>query len=79
MLKKIATSAALTAAATVALMTASPAYAHHDVVTSGNGSVLSGNQLVAKANVPVNVCGNAIAVLGNAGASCKNSGANVVY
>ena len=65
----------LLAAGFVALGTG-VAFAHGDVVTSGNGSIGGGNQIVADADVPINVCGNAVgALIGMAGASCTDSNA----
>lgn len=77
MLKKLLAAGALTAAAAGAALTASPAYAHDGVTTSGDGGILSGTQILNDVNIGVNVCGNAIAVLGVANAVCHGGDAEV--
>lgn len=67
MLKKLASTGMLMAAAGSVMLIGVPANAD---TTSGNGSILGGNQVNIPISIPINVCGNAIAILGIAGAGC---------
>ena len=69
MLRKIAATGIVAAAATGALMMAAPAQA--DDYTRGDHSILGGNQIFVPVSVPVNVCGNSIAVIGFAFSGCE--------
>jgi hypothetical protein len=73
-LKKLTAAGIVAAAASGALLLASPANAGID--TNGSGGVLSGNQVVVPVSIPVNVCGNSIAVIGISRAGCRG-GASV--
>ena len=74
MLKKLTAAGIVAAAASGALLMASPANAGID--TNGSGGVLSGNQVIVPVSIPVNVCGNSIAVIGISRAGCRG-GASV--
>jgi hypothetical protein len=68
-LKKFTAAGIVAAAATGAILMASPANAGID--TDGSGSILGGNQVIVPISIPVNVCGDAIAVVGHSQASCR--------
>jgi hypothetical protein len=68
MIKKLTAAGVLAAAASGAMLLASPAYA--DNHTNGRGGVASGNQVVAPITAPILACGNSAAVLGLAGSGC---------
>lgn len=68
MLKKLTVAGIVAAAATGAVLMASPANAGID--TDGTGGILSGNQIIVPISIPVDLCGNAIAVVGYSGAAC---------
>jgi len=75
-LTKLTAAGLVAAAASGALILASPAHAGID--TSGDGGVLSGNQVLVPVSIPVDVCGDAIAIVGRARAGCRG-GASVGY
>lgn len=69
MLKKLTAAGIVAAAASGALLMASPANAGID--TDGSGGILSGNQVIAPVSIPVNICGNSIAIIGISQAGCR--------
>jgi hypothetical protein len=73
-LKKLTAAGIVAAAASGALLIASPANAGID--TNGSGGILSGNQVIVPVSIPVNVCGDSIAILGISRAGCRG-GASV--
>jgi hypothetical protein len=75
-LTKLTAAGLVAAAASGALILASPAHAGID--TSGDGGILAGNQVLAPVSIPVILCGNAVAIVGHAGAGCR-SGAPAGY
>src|SRR3569833_4132007 len=68
-LKKLTAAGIVAAAASGALLLASPANAGID--TNGSGGILSGNQVIVPVSIPVNVCGNSVAVIGFSRAGCR--------
>jgi ChpA-C len=74
-LKKLTVAGVAAAAASGALLLASPA-ANAGIDTDGRGGVLSGNQVIVPVSIPVDVCGNAISVIGVSEAGCRG-GASV--
>jgi hypothetical protein len=75
-LKKLTAAGIVAAAASGALLMASPAGAATDTGTNGNGGVFSGNQVIVPVSIPVDVCGDSIAILGISRAGCRG-GASV--
>ena len=74
MLKKLTAAGIVAAAASGALLMASPANAGID--TNGSGGILSGNQVIAPVSIPVNICGDSVAIIGISRAGCRG-GASV--
>jgi hypothetical protein len=72
-LKKLTAAGIVAAAASGALLMASPAHAGMD--TDGSGGILSGNQVIAPVSIPVHVCGNSVAIIGISGAACRGGAA----
>ena len=76
MLKKLTAAGIVAAAASGALLLATPADAG---IGGGNGGVLSGNQVFIPVSIPVNVCGNSVAVLGISRAGCRGGASSWLY
>jgi hypothetical protein len=75
-LKKLTAAGIVAAAASGALLLATPANAG---IGGGNGGVLSGNQVFVPVSIPVNVCGNSVAVLGISRAGCRGGASSGMY
>jgi hypothetical protein len=73
-LKKLTAAGLVAAAASGAILLASPANA--GINTSGDGGIVSGNTVIIPVSIPVNLCGDSIALLGRSRATCRG-GASV--